>query len=162
MDYYRKEGTNLKPAPMTLEENGRIISAPTQAEYARHGCYPYRPATPERREGYTARVADYEVSNGALIPVWAYDEIPETPVTYSKRKFMLAAANAGVYASIKAWMEATEIIEGSGLTAWELLSQSQFLRTDDAEFIALRAAAVAEYGEERVAQILEASVDEEA
>lgn len=164
MKYYSCEGIKLVPAPKVLpgENGGEPITAPEAADYARYNMYTLRPVVPESREGYMARISGYAVENGAWVPQYEYDPLPDPVVTYSKRKFMLACAAAGVFAGIKAWMESTEIVEGSGLTAWELLSQSHFLRTDDADFQALYAAAVSQYGEERVKAILAESVDYEA
>ncbi len=157
MDIYKKENGKLKLAPRVLaEEDGRIITAPTAADYARHGMYPFSAVPPDSRDGYSAVVSGYEVSDGHWVPMWSYEPIPAMPVTYSKLKLYAALAKAGLWDALRAWLETQTV---NGLNAYTAFSLAQDLTSDNALFAEFRDAAKTALGvdEETVAAILAAS-----
>jgi len=89
------------------------------------------------------------------------EPVPAPPKRYSKKKFSLALAKRGIFAAFDAWADATEVIPGSGLTVKRVLADSWYMSDADDEFKAVRAVAEAQFGADRIAEVLAESEDEE-
>ena len=138
----------------------RFILNPTANDYLAAGWKYNRISPAESKEGYFSVLDKYAVSNDSVVATYKYEPIPEKPVRYSKRRFCIALAKYGVYKEVTDWLQATEVIEGSGLTAWTLLSQSEYMESCDDDFKAIYAVSVQRYGKEKMDKILEESIDE--
>lgn len=98
-----------------------------------------------------------------FVPVHEPEPVPELePVKrYSKKRFDLALAKRGIFAAFDAWATSTEVVPGSGLTVARVLADSWYMSSDDEEFLSLKAVAEAQFGAERIADVLAESEDEE-
>lgn len=86
---------------------------------------------------------------------------PPQPKRYSKKRFSLALAKRGIFAAFDAWADATEVIPGSGLTVKRVLADSWYMSDADDEFKAIRGVAEAQFGADKIADVLAESEDEE-
>ena len=86
---------------------------------------------------------------------------PPPPKRYSKKKFSLALAKRGIFTAFDAWADETEVIPGSGLAVKRVLADSWYMSDADDEFKAVKSVAEAQFGADRIAEVLAESEDEE-
>ena len=86
---------------------------------------------------------------------------PTPPKRYSKKRFSLALAKRGIFKAFDTWAAATEVISGSGLTVQRVLADSWYMSDEDDEFKAVKAVAEAQFGADKIAEVLAESEDEE-
>lgn len=135
---------------------------PTDADYAAHGYKAVVRTQPERRDGMVARPAGWRESGDSIVQAWEYSDASAQPrgaVRYSRKKFLIALAKRGVYEPFRLWAEETEIL--NGLAAWDLLTVSTYLKSDDPEFTALVGEARGKFGASAIDEVLAESEDEE-
>lgn len=87
--------------------------------------------------------------------------VPPQPKRYSKKRFSLALAKRGIFQAFDEWADSTEVIPGSGLTVKRVLADSWYMSDADDEFKAIRGVAEAQFGADKIAEVLEESEDEE-
>lgn len=95
-----------------------------------------------------------------FLPIPEEVELPQ-PKRYSKKRFSLALAKRGIFSAFDAWADATEVIPGSGLTVKRVLADSWYMSDADDEFKAIRGVAEAQFGADKIAEVLAESEDEE-
>lgn len=158
----------LKPVREWAETNivlkTRVTFAPKDADYLAEGWYRKRVQPPAPPEGKVLKDTCYAVDGKYAVAVYTYEDAPApvpAPVRYSKKKFDLALAKRGMYAQFLAWSESVEAIPNSGLTVAKLLSDSTWMQSDDAEFLAVKAVAEQKFGKETLDAVLKESEDSE-
>lgn len=96
-----------------------------------------------------------------FLPIPEPEPVQPQPKRYSKKRFSLALAKRGIFSAFDEWADATEVIQGSGLTVKRVLADSWYMSEEDDEFKAIRVVAEAKFGADRIADVLAESEDEE-
>lgn len=109
---------------------------------------------PEIRAGFHAEPR-YIVGDGAIVKAWEYvEDQPPAAKQYSKLKLYCALASAGLWDTLKAWMQGQTL--PNGINVYEAYQQAQVLATDNELFAPYLSAAKQALGvsDEAVAAIL--------
>ena len=160
--YGKLHSGRLDYAPVTLNDNGRYIVAPTHADYVRLGYLPVedKPPTEPAAEGYHWEATSWRQEFDKITRV--YTEVinpPPAPRKFSKLKLYAALAEAGHWQHFEFWLKEQTIAGVNGYTAFSL---AQELSDDHPLFASLYAAAKTAIGvsDEEAERILEAAREE--
>lgn len=157
-EYGRTDGQTITYAPMWLTSD---LVRPKHAEYVSAGWYRIAVQPPSLGTNQVVSAVTYAVSNDQVVAVYSYANAAPPVVRYSKRKLSLAMARRGLFERFDQWARTAEAIPQSGLTVARLMADSQYMKSDDADFQAVRAVAVQMFGESTIAELLRESEDEE-
>ena len=149
----------IEYAPDTLHTGDNWNVAPTAADYAAAGYLAVidAPPTTPAREGYHWEAGAYVLVDGKYVRQYAeLADPPPAPRTFSKLKIVAALMEAGVWAQVKAYIEA------AGL--YDLYLAAQDFKEDNAYFTHGVAALKSQLGwdDAQVEAILAASIAEGA
>lgn len=121
-NWVKTDGKSLEYAPTWLRTDAGIVVNPSDEQYRAAGWLKNASNAPETREGYVARVEGYEVRDGQIYAVYAYDAVTHPPRVFSKLYLILALKKRGLYEQFKSmlasagledlWIAANELNEG--------------------------------------------------
>ena len=151
-------GASYEYAPVVLPPNPH---EPTEADYNAAGWYRYGIEPPCPPPGKAVAATSYVIADGKCVAIYTYADAPSAPRTFSKLKLYAALAQAGLWDTLKTWLESQTY---EGMNAWTAFSLAQDLSEGNAMFGAWFAAAKTALGvtDEQAEEILAQCVAEVA
>ena len=130
------DGAAIDYAPVVFAPNPH---PPTEAEYNAHGYFRLAIDPPNTPEGKVVESKRFAIVDNKCVAVYTYvDAPPAPPRTFSKLKLYAALSAAGLWDSLKTWLESQTY---EGMNAWTAFSLAQDLSEGNAMFGAWFAAA---------------------
>ena len=119
---------DLAPLALPITVDGRLVLHPSPAQAAQFDAYPRNDDAPAPTppEGKVAVPDSWEVSDGAWMRTYRYEDAPPPPPRrWSRLSIKTALAQAEMLAAARAYFSAEEI--ATGYTAWEALTDCDYI-----------------------------------